>query len=188
MKLCAIAAVDHKLLIGNGPNLPWRVDEDLANFRSVTMGKAVIVGRRTVETLPKLKGRKVFVLTNGPFEHRQDEPFFTRDPAVILNTIRNGPEFREMSEVYVIGGARVFEEFLPLIERVYLSVIPGGFFYGNKFFPSILPGTWKMNDCAKVATAYGTPFVRLMLDKILDTGERDLREFVRNVAKSVEAV
>ena len=111
-------------VIGRNGHLPWRLKTDMANFRAVTMGKPVIMGRKTWESLPKrpLVGRTNIVLSrDGSFEPAQAvacEDFI--EAAAIA---REQAQEDGASEFCVIGGASLFELALPKARRLYLTDI-----------------------------------------------------------------
>ena len=111
-------------VIGRDGALPWRLKTDLANFRAVTMGKPVIMGRKTWDSLPKkpLIGRTNIVLSrDGSFEPRGAVVAETFTEAVAIG--REQAEEDGASEVCVIGGASLFELALAKARRLYLTDI-----------------------------------------------------------------
>lgn len=132
MNLTAILATDSTGALGLGGGLPWpRLPRDLRRFREATMGKVCIVGRRTYDTLPPLKGRRLTVLTRNPTATLDD---FPRAIFVASNTdeARFNAEYRggldgygEEPEVMVIGGAEVYRAAWPHLTRILLTVVDG---------------------------------------------------------------
>jgi dihydrofolate reductase len=111
-------------VIGRGGSLPWRLKSDLANFRAVTMGKPVIMGRKTWESLPKrpLVGRTNIVLSrDGSFEPRGAVVCEEFGEAVSIG--REQAEEDGAAEVCVIGGASLFALALAKARRLYLTDI-----------------------------------------------------------------
>ena len=111
-------------VIGREGSLPWRLKSDLAIFRAVTMGKPVIMGRKTWESLPKkpLVGRMNIVLSrDGSFEPRGAVVCEEFGEAVAI--AREQAEEDGASEVCVIGGASLFELALPKARRLYLTEV-----------------------------------------------------------------
>jgi len=109
-------------VIGKGGGLPWRLKTDLANFRAVTMGKPVIMGRKTWESLPKkpLVGRTNIVLSrDGAFEPKG--AVVCEDFAEAVAIAREQAAEDGAREVCVIGGASLFELALPKAGRIYLT-------------------------------------------------------------------
>ena len=111
-------------VIGRDGTLPWRLKTDMANFRAVTMGKPVIMGRKTWESLPKkpLVGRTNIVLSrDGSFEPRNAVVAETFTEAVAIG--REQAQEDGAAEVCVIGGASLFELALAKARRLYLTDI-----------------------------------------------------------------
>ena len=117
-------ARDRNGVIGKDGALPWRLKTDLANFRAVTMGKPVIMGRKTWESLPNkpLPGRTNIVLTrDGSFEAKG--AVVCEDFAEAYSIARDQAEDDEVGEVCVIGGASLFEIALQRAKRIYLTEV-----------------------------------------------------------------
>jgi len=111
-------------VIGKDGRLPWRLKSDLAIFRAVTMGKPVIMGRKTWESLPKkpLVGRTNIVLSkDGSFEARG--ALVCEDFSEAVQIAREQAEEDGQSEVCVIGGASLFELALQRAGRLYLTEV-----------------------------------------------------------------
>jgi dihydrofolate reductase len=111
-------------VIGRDGGLPWRLKSDLAIFRAVTMGKPVIMGRKTWESLPRrpLVGRTNIVLTNdGSYEAKGALVCETFSDAVAI--ARDQAEDDGQGEVCVIGGVSLFQLALPRARRVYLTEV-----------------------------------------------------------------
>src|SRR3989344_2655521 len=111
-------------VIGRGGDLPWRLKTDLANFRATTMGKPVIMGRKTWESLPKkpLPGRTNIVLTrDGAFEAKG--ALVCDDFSEAVQIAREQAQDEGATEVCVIGGASLFELALPRAQRIYLTEV-----------------------------------------------------------------
>ena len=115
-------ARDRNGVIGKDGSLPWRLKTDLANFRAVTMGKPVIMGRKTWESLPKkpLPGRTNIVLTrDGSFEAKGAVVCDNFSEAVSI--AREQAAEDGVGEFCVIGGASLFELALARAQRIYLT-------------------------------------------------------------------
>ena len=109
-------------VIGRDNDLPWRLKSDLAIFRAVTMGKPVIMGRKTWDSLPKkpLVGRTNIVLSkDGSFEPKQ--AVVCEEFAEAISIAREQAQEDERDEYCVIGGASLFEMALPRAKRLYLT-------------------------------------------------------------------
>jgi dihydrofolate reductase len=104
-------------VIGRDGGLPWRLPEDLKRFKAMTMGKPMVMGRKTFESFPKpLPGRRHIVLTR--------DPAWQADGAEVAHSLEEAIALAgEVDEIAVIGGAEVFALFLPLAERVELTEV-----------------------------------------------------------------
>ena len=111
-------------VIGRDGGLPWRLKTDLANFRAVTMGKPVIMGRKTWDSLPKkpLVGRTNIVLTrDGSFEAKGC--VVCDDFTDAVSIAKEQAEDDGVDEVCLIGGVSLFELALPRARRIYLTEV-----------------------------------------------------------------
>jgi dihydrofolate reductase len=134
-------------VIGRDGGLPWRLKSDLALFKALTLGKPVIMGRKTWESLPKrpLPGRLNIVLTrDGSYEEMSRakgalvcERF---DDAVAI--AREQAEEDGVDEVCVIGGAALFELALPKARRIYLTEVDADV-EGDVVFPAFDEARWR---------------------------------------------
>ena len=136
MPVSLIAALAHDNVIGNAGKLPWRLPDDLARFKRLTMGHSVVMGRRTFESMGKpLAGRRNIVLT---MDARLALPGCVMAHAVADVTEAAGPD-----DLFVIGGARVYALFLSLADRLYLTWVEGSF-PGDTFFPDVDWNQWRV--------------------------------------------
>jgi dihydrofolate reductase len=119
MIVSLIAAMDEERGIGIDNRLPWRLSSDLKRFKTLTMGHHIVVGRHTFESIGKpLPGRHTIVLTSR--HNLSAAGCMTVDSLEgALNLARQIGE----SEVFICGGARVFQHALPIADRFYLTVV-----------------------------------------------------------------
>ncbi len=141
MKLSLIVAVSDDNVIGQNNTLPWNLPADLRYFKQHTMGKPIIMGRKTFLSIGKaLPGRLNIVLSGSPD---------LQVPAgVLLSNNINGTleqlQLDNTAEAFIIGGAKVFETCLPLIDCLYITRVHGNFMDGDVFFPHIDHSYWKL--------------------------------------------
>lgn len=129
-------------VIGRDGGLPWRIRSDMVMFRRLTMGKPVIMGRKTWDSLPKapLPGRLNLVLSrDGSFEPQGAIVCETIGEAIGIGREQAQEDGQE--EVCVIGGAAVFEAALPKARRIYLTEVQAEV-EGDVFFPAFDEGQW----------------------------------------------
>ncbi|HSM55665.1 MAG TPA: type 3 dihydrofolate reductase [Candidatus Sulfomarinibacteraceae bacterium] len=137
MKISLIVAMDRNRLIGNGGQLPWRLPADLERFKAVTMGKPIVMGRRTHESIGRpLPGRHNIVLT------RQRQ--YTAPGCTVAHSIAQALEAAgDVAELMVIGGSAIYRQFLPRAQRLYLTLIDAAF-TGDTYFPVIKCEEWEV--------------------------------------------
>lgn len=135
--LSIIVAMDKNRLIGSRTALPWRLPADLAHFKAITLGHPIIMGRRTFDSIGKpLPGRRNIVLTGQPLEIPGIEVFPSiEEPLRML--AEEGEE-----EVFIIGGATVYEQALPFVKKMYITKVDGEF-QGDVYFPAVDWSQWK---------------------------------------------
>ncbi len=118
--IIGIVAVDQNLAIGKGGRLPWHYSADMKFFKQETIGNAVVMGRRTWLTLKgPLKDRQNIVLSRDQNLPTDDSVIVLRDVDSVLDFVRD-----QDVHVFVIGGAQVYESFLPHIERWIVTEVP----------------------------------------------------------------
>jgi len=131
MSIIGIVAVDRNLAIGKGGKLPWHYSADMKFFKQTTVGNAVVMGRRTWSTLKgPLPDRENIVLTrNGDVA--------VPDGVKIMNDLQTALAFSKTidTHLFVIGGARVYEAFLPHIERWLVTEVPLSVAGADTFMP-----------------------------------------------------
>lgn len=159
MRRSLVVAVDHDLVIGRDGGLPWKLQGELALFRRTTIEQAVIMGRRTWESLPvrPLAGRANIVLTRS--QQRTINQHYSTQAVGSLAEAFDLCQDLAMSEAFVIGGRQVYAEALPVVERVYLTVVDGQH-PGDTYFPHdiLQDGDWAW-DLDRVGGAGWTRYV-----------------------------
>lgn len=149
MKLSLIVAVAENGVIGANGELPWRLSSDLKTFRRLTMGKPVIMGRKTFQSLKKpLDGRDNIVLSRDPgFEPQGASAVETFADALTL--ARTLGAVRGADEIMVIGGAEVFRTALQQADRIYWTVIHAKP-EGDVHFPYLDLSSWTEVESAEL--------------------------------------
>lgn len=141
MKIAMIAAVAENNAIGINNKLPWYLPGDLRYFKAVTMGKPIIMGRKTFESLGKpLPGRTNIVMTRDP-EWMNDSVRVVANLDEALALASSIAEIDGVSEVMIIGGEQIYQQALPQADRLYLTRV-GQSFAGDAFFPELVPQEW----------------------------------------------
>lgn len=140
--IALVVAMGENRAIGLDGDLPWRLRSDMKFFRSVTMGKPVVMGRRTFESLPRvLDGRLNIVLTrNGDVSAAG--VVVVPDLAAGLEEARAWAAKEGAEEIAVIGGEAVFAEILPQADRIYLTEVHAAP-EADTWFPELDPDGWR---------------------------------------------
>lgn len=139
MQISLIAALDRNFAIGKGNALPWHLSDDLKRFKALTLGKPVLMGRKTADSLGRaLPGRLNLVLTRSdkvPFEGMQSVE--TLEQALFVAGLE------EAGELCVIGGGEVFALALPQATRMHLTWVDTVVEGADAFFPRFDAADWR---------------------------------------------
>ena len=139
MRISLVAALDRNRAIGRGNAMPWHLPDDFRHFRALTLGKPVLMGRKTAQSLGRaLPGRQNLVLTRGglvPFEGMQ--AVATLEQALAL-AAAGGAE-----ELCVIGGGEVYALALSRADTLHLTHVDAGVEGADAFFPAWDPAQWR---------------------------------------------
>ena len=143
MELCMIVALDEKNGIGRQNKLLCRLSGDMKNFKELTTGHPVIMGRKTFESLPKgaLPNRVNIVLT------KDEEKIF--DDAISCSSIDevlNLRVIKNCEKCFVIGGAEIYKHFFDLADKLYVTSIRHTCEDADAFFPEIDIDNWRINS------------------------------------------
>ncbi|MDO6565200.1 type 3 dihydrofolate reductase [Amphritea sp. 1_MG-2023] len=141
MHLAIIVAQAENRVIGINNNLPWHLPEDLRYFKQVTMAKPIIMGRKTFESIGRpLPGRTNIVISR--------DATFQPENVKVVNSLEAAKALAESictinggDEAMVIGGAQIYEQALPLCDRLYLTQVHAEV-DGDAYFPAFNPGDW----------------------------------------------
>ena len=146
-----IAAVAEDGSVGIDGGLPWRCREDLSLFRRKTMGDVIVAGRKTAQGLPGgLGGRECRMMTGSGAEV---EGWRRIDIAGVLLTHLDSMQYHDLvaeSDAWIIGGAQIYEIFLPVAEELHITRIPG-MFWGDTFFPDVPEDRFVMREQELIA-------------------------------------
>lgn len=145
MKLAIIVAAAKNGVIGNNNQLPWHLPQDLKYFKSITLGKPVIMGRKTYESIGRpLPGRTNIVVTRSTD--------WRTDGVVVANSLEQALDeagkaitasATPVIEAMIIGGAEIYCSALPLVDRVYLTQVDIEI-EGDAFFPTLSDAEWQL--------------------------------------------
>ncbi|WFO50619.1 type 3 dihydrofolate reductase [Aeromonas veronii] len=142
MKISMIAAMAHDRVIGKDNQMPWHLPADLAHFKRVTLGKPVLMGRKTFESIGRpLPGRRNLVISRNPgYQAEGIEVVGSVEAALALLTGSS------VEELMVIGGGHLYAEMLPSADCLYLTQIDLAV-EGDTRFPAFDDGQWQRIAC-----------------------------------------
>lgn len=127
MKIALIVATDLNGLIGRGNDLPWHLPEDLKNFKAITMGHPILMGRNTFESIGKpLPGRTNIVITRNAD--------FKAEGVTVVHSLEEALGAANAETIFVIGGSSIYAEALPRAAVIYQTLVDDEF-EGDVYFP-----------------------------------------------------
>jgi dihydrofolate reductase len=137
MRLSAIVAMASNRVIGANNQLPWRLPADLARFKRLTLGHAIVMGRKTYESIGRpLPGRTMIVVTR---QHG-----YAPEGVKVAHSVDEALALAPSDdEVFIIGGAELFAQTMDRLDRLYLTLIEREI-PGDTFFPEVDLSTWKL--------------------------------------------
>jgi dihydrofolate reductase len=154
VKIALVAAVARGGVIGHAGTIPWRVAEDMARFRDLTIGHPVVMGRKTWDSLPDrfrpLPGRRNIVVTRNPLWHA--------DGAQRAGSLEDALRLVDGAErVFVIGGGELYAQALPLADELLLTEVDFDV-EGDTRFPSWDRGDFELTSREEHVSETGLPF------------------------------
>lgn len=130
-----VVAMDKNQLIGQDNDLPWKLPADLAFFKRITMGQPIVMGRKTHESIGRpLPGRENIILTR--------EKNYQANGCTVVHSITELMELKR-EQLFIIGGAQLFNETFELVDRMYITLIDEEF-VGDTYFPEFAESQWQV--------------------------------------------
>lgn len=142
MKIILVVAKSKNNVIGQHNQLPWHLPADLAHFKKITLGKPIVMGRKTFDSIGKaLPGRRNIIISrNKNFSAAGCDVFHS--VAEALSALKNE------KEIMIIGGANLYQQFLDRAQGIYMTVIDAEF-EGDTFFPALNLQHWHLVSAQK---------------------------------------
>ena len=142
MKIAIVVAMSTNRVIGRDNKLPWHIPGDLKFFKRTTMGKPVVMGRKTFESIGKpLPGRDNIVITRQR-DWRAEGVRVVHDIQDALKLARDLAETAGADEVAIIGGAEIYREILEQVDRLYVTQVQA-WIEGDAIFPEVDWEEWQ---------------------------------------------
>jgi len=142
MKLSLICAMDENMVIGRNNALPWHLPEDLKYFKRTTMGKCIIMGRRTFESIGRpLPGRTNIIVTRSR-DYEVENARVVDSLSDAIELAENVSFIEGVDEAFVIGGAELYRHALPYVDRLHLTMVHAEI-DGDTYFPDFDVNEWE---------------------------------------------
>ena len=135
MNISIIVAMSKNRVIGKDNAMPWHLSDDLKNFKSTTMGKTIIMGRLTYESIGKpLPGRKNIILSRS----------LVHEEVAVYKTIGQAlKSVEDEDEVFIIGGQDIYNQTIDLARKIFITKIDENI-QGDKYFPEVNFEDWEL--------------------------------------------
>ena len=160
MKVSLIAAMAKNRVIGRQGDIPWKIPGEQKIFKKITLGHAVIMGRKTFESLDQpLRGRTNIIVTRQK-DYRAEGCLVAHD---LVSALKCCPE--DEDEAFVCGGGQLYHEALPLADRIYLTVIPREI-PGDTYFPDISLTEFRVRQSESIKAAGIEPYNFFIYERI----------------------
>lgn len=165
MFISGIVAVSENRVMGRDNQLPWHLPADLRHFKAITMGKPILMGRKTFESIGRVLPGRVNVIITSDVNYQAPGCLV----APTIDTALKSVEY--CNEVFVIGGASLFQCMMPLIQRLYLTLIHHSF-EGDVLFPELDWSAWneieRINHQPDMENHYAYSFITLNKKEKID--------------------
>jgi dihydrofolate reductase len=138
-KLSLIAAMAENRVIGRDNQLPWRLPADLQHFKRLTLGKPIVMGRKTWESLPGLLPERPHIVITS-------NPDYQANGCAVVNSIDQALKAAgDVEEIMIVGGAAFYEQMLPMADHLYLTIVHTEV-DGDAFFPDYDASQWQERE------------------------------------------
>lgn len=134
--ISAIVAMSSNQVIGNNNQLPWYLPADLKHFKMLTTGNIVLMGRKTFASIGKPLPNRINIILTRNLDFKAEGCVIIHEPQEAFNFIE------KEKELFIIGGAEIYQEFLPYIHRIYLTLVHKEII-GDTYFPTLDSNEWQ---------------------------------------------
>ncbi|MEX1039635.1 MAG: dihydrofolate reductase [Pirellulaceae bacterium] len=140
MKVSLVVAMSENRVIGRDGDMPWRLSSDLKRFKQLTMGHAIVMGRKTYESIGRLLPGRTTIILSRQAGYRVEGAIVVAD--LEQATVAASSAHPGTQELFVIGGGRVYEIALPLANTIYLTRVQTEIRDGDTWFPEVDWSAW----------------------------------------------
>ena len=156
-----IVAIAKNGVIGDKDTLLWHLREDMIHFRTITSGHPVVMGRKTYDSIGRPLPKRTNVVITRDTE-------LQIEGCTMAHSLTEAVEmFDSSEEVFIIGGAQIYNQAMPLADRLYLTIIDKEY-EGDSSFPEIDYNSWRQISCEKFerGEAFEYPFSFITLERV----------------------
>ncbi|TRZ44415.1 dihydrofolate reductase [Robertkochia solimangrovi] len=132
-----IAAAAENNALGKDNDLVWHLPDDFKRFKSLTTGHHILMGRKTLESFPKLLPNRTHIVITRQQDYNPEGCIVVHSPEEALIAVKND------DSPFIIGGGEIYKLFMPLSDKIELTRVHGSF-EADAFFPEIDPAQWKL--------------------------------------------
>lgn len=167
-RLSAVVAMGENRVIGQNNRLPWHLPADLKHFKTITEGHPIIMGRKTYESIGRPLPNRINIILTHQTQFQAADCIVASTLEEALSQLSNLDQ-----EIFIIGGAQIFQQFLPQITRIYLTIIHHEF-AGDTFFSPLSNEEWVEKERKKYGADTQNPYDYsfLILDRVEGTEKR----------------
>ena len=160
MRISLIAAMAQNRVIGRKGDIPWRIPGEQKIFKKITLGHAVVMGRKTFESLGQPLRDRTNIIVTRQKDYRAEGCLVAHD---LASAIKCCPT--DEDEVFICGGGQLYHEALPLADRIYLTVIPREI-PGDTYFPDILLTEFRVSQSESIEVEGVEPYDFFIYERI----------------------
>lgn len=142
MIISQIVAASEDNAIGKNGKLPWKLSADLRRFKHFTTGKAIIMGRKTFESIGHILPERINIILTRQKDYKPEKTVVFHELSDALNFVAD----HDIEEVFIIGGADVYEQTIDIADRIYLTRVHTTIEGADAFYPEIDMDEWDIID------------------------------------------
>lgn len=157
MQISLMWAMAENRVIGRDNQLPWHLPNDLKHFKQTTLGKPVIMGRKTYESIGRPLPKRTNIVITRSHHFKADGVIVVHSLTEALEAAKNSETDASHDEVVIIGGAQIYQQALPLADRLYVTQV-GAHVDGDAYFPEFDWGHYQQIDLIEYPADEANPY------------------------------
>lgn len=142
IKVAIVVARSKNFVIGRNGDLPWHLSSDLKNFKSITSGKPIIMGRKTFQSLPRLLPNRTHIVISRDIEYRPDGALLFSNIQSAIAAAKSIAFDKGLDEICIIGGGEIYKQAIEFADIIYLTIVDCEI-EGDTYFPQLDEKIWK---------------------------------------------